>query len=325
MPRFTLKTRLHIFYKCLAAQPSGCKIKRKQKMNSYTVLLYYKYINVDDPESIRDDHFTFCGENDIKGRIFLSNEGINGTVSGKKDNIKKYKEFLRSYREFSDILFKEDNAAAHAFKKLYVRVKPEIVTSGLNVSLKNGGKRLTPEQLKEFYDSGREFIPVDARNWYESRIGRFKNAVTPGLENFRDWRNTAEELRDHKDKTIVTYCTGGIRCEKASAYLIEQGFKDVYQLDGGIISYIKKFPDTYWEGSVFVFDERRLVEVNSSPELKHISNCHFCGKPTSYYINCHNQDCDRLLISCHECKTANEYCCSDECRNAPNKRKYFHG
>jgi len=292
---------------------------------NYRVLLYYKYVNVINPEQIRDDHFRFCGENDIKGRIFLSEEGLNGTVSGLLDNIEHYKNFLRSYTPFNDIIFKEDETSSHAFKKLYVRVKSEIVTSGLNVSLKNGGKKLSPQQLKEFYDSGHDFIAVDARNWYESKIGRFKNAVTPSLENFREWTRIADELAHLKDKTIVTYCTGGIRCEKASAFLVEQGFKDVYQLDGGIISYIKKFPDTHWEGSVFVFDERRLLEVNSSPELKHITRCYFCGKETSYYINCHNQDCDQILISCHECKKENDYCCSDECRKAPHKRKYHHG
>lgn len=294
-------------------------------MSDYRVLLYYKYVDLDNPEQIQEDHFRFCGENDIKGRIFLSSEGINGTASGKMDNIEKYKQFLRSYDALSDIIFKEDETDTHTFKKLYVRVKPEIVTSGLNVSLQNGGKRLSPEKFKEFYDTGREFVVVDARNWYESQIGKFKGAITPSLENFRDWTKAAQELNHLKDKTIVTYCTGGIRCEKASAFLVEQGFKDVYQLDGGIISFTKKFPDTYWEGSVFVFDERRLIEVNNSPELKHITHCYFCGKETSYYINCHNQECDKILISCHECKAANEYCCSDECRVAPHKRKYHHG
>ncbi|HEY7750971.1 MAG TPA: rhodanese-like domain-containing protein, partial [Ignavibacteriaceae bacterium] len=128
-----------------------------------------------------------------------------------------------------------------------------------------------------------------------------------------------------KDKTIVTYCTGGIRCEKASAYLVERGFKDVYQLDGGIVNFTKKFPDTFWEGGIFVFDERRVVNPNVSEELKHIAKCYFCGNPTSYYINCHNVDCDKIIVSCHECKVENEYCCSDECRKSLNKRRVFHG
>jgi len=191
--------------------------------------------------------------------------------------------------------------------------------------LANGGKKLSPEQLLEFYESGKEFVIVDARNWYESKIGKFKKAFTPQLKNFRQWPEAVESLKEFKDKTIVTYCTGGIRCEKASAYMVEQGFKDVYQLDGGIINYTKKFPDTFWEGGIFVFDERRVVEPNSKNELKYISRCHFCGEPASYYINCHNLDCDKIIISCHKCKVENDYCCSEECRNAPDKRNRYFG
>jgi UPF0176 protein len=145
------------------------------------------------------------------------------------------------------------------------------------------------------------------------------------METFRDWKEVVSELADKKDKAIVTYCTGGIRCEKASAYLIEKGFKNVFQLQDGIINYTKKFPDTYWEGSVFVFDERRIVEPNSKEELRHVGSCHFCGKPASYYIDCHNQDCDKMIVTCHDCKIENDYCCSEKCRQSDNKRKVYHG
>ncbi len=273
-----------------------------------------------------NDHLSWCTENDIKGRVFIATEGINGTISGSVYNIEKYKLFLRSYPEFSDIIFKEDEEDKHAFNKIHVRIKNEIVHSDLKgISLKNGGKRLSPEELLTFYQDGKDFVIVDARNWYESKIGKFKNAVTPQMKNFREWILTAESLKEHKDKTIVTYCTGGIRCEKASAYLVENGFKDVYQLEGGIVTYAKKFPDTYWEGGIFVFDERRVVNPNSKPQLKYISNCYFCGEPTSYYINCHNLKCDKILVSCNKCKTENDYCCSEECRNSPFKRNRYFG
>ena len=294
-------------------------------MEEYRVLLFYKYVNVGNPEEFMSLHLAWCLENDIKGRVFIAGEGINGTVSGKLQNIFKYKSHLKSFPMFKDIIFKEDKSNEHAFYKMHVRVKNEIVNSSLTeISLEHGGKKLKPEQLLDFYESGKEFIIVDARNWYESRIGKFKGAVTPPMKNFREWPKAVDELRKFKDKTIVTYCTGGIRCEKASAYMVEQGFKDVYQLDGGIVTYAKKFPDTYWEGGVFVFDERRVVEPNTDQKLKYVSNCYYCGEPTSYYINCHNQDCDKIIVACHKCKVENEYCCSDECRNSPNKRsKYF--
>lgn len=295
-------------------------------MKEFKILLFYKYVTVDDPEAFMTEHLEWCNEHEINGRVFISKEGINGTVSGKTNNIEEYKNNLRNYNIFEDIIFKEDEAEECAFNKMHVRVKDEIVHSDLNsTSLKNGGKRLAPEQLLEFYESGKDFVIVDARNWYESKIGRFKDAITPQMKNFREWKNVAEEISDYKNKTVVTYCTGGIRCEKASAYLVENGFKDVYQLDGGIVTYTKKFPDTYWEGGIFVFDERRVVEPNSKEELKHISTCYFCGKPTSYYINCHNLECDKILICCHKCKKEMDYCCSEECRNAPRKRNHYYG
>jgi UPF0176 protein len=295
-------------------------------MNRFRVLLYYKYVVVEDPEKFRDEHLSWCLNNNIKGRIFIAKEGINGTVSGKIPDIENYKAELKSYKIFEDIVFKEDEAADNAFLKMHIRIKNEIVNSNLKeTSLANGGKRLSPDELLKLYESGKDFIIVDTRNWYESKIGKFKNAVTLPMNNFRQWPEAAESLKEFKEKTVVTYCTGGIRCEKASAYLVERGFKNVYQLDGGIINYTKKFPDTYWEGGIFVFDERRVVEPNSKDELKYISNCYFCGEPASYYINCHNLDCDRIIVSCHKCKVENDYCCSDECRNSPNKRDKYYG
>jgi UPF0176 protein len=297
------------------------------QMRDFKVLLFYKYVQVKNPNLIVNEHLEWCLQNDIKGRVFFANEGVNGTVSGLKENIKKYKSHLISYPEFKDLWFKEDKADEHVFKKIHVRLKNEIVHGDLqNVSTERSGKRLSPEELLRLYNEGKDFIIVDARNWYESKIGKFRNAITPPMKNFREWKKVVDEdLRDYKNKTIVTYCTGGIRCEKASAYMVESGFKDVYQLDGGIFNFIKKFPDTYWEGGMFVFDERRVVNPNSKEELKHIAQCHFCGKPTSYYINCHNVDCDKIIVSCHECKVEQDYCCSDECRESKNKRKVFHG
>ena len=297
------------------------------KMSSYKVILFYKYVHLDNPVEIVNTHLEWCLNNNIRGRVFFAKEGVNGTVSGTIKNIEKYKAYLTSFPEFEDVWFKEDETNEHAFRKMHVRLKNEIVNGDLqNVSLENGGRRLSPEELLKFYADKKDFVIVDTRNWYESKIGKFKNAIAPQMKNFGEWKNAvAEELAQYKDKTVVTYCTGGIRCEKASAYMIKKGFKDVYQLDGGIFNFIKKFPDTYWEGGMFVFDERRVVSPNTKEELLHIAKCHFCGKPTSYYINCHNVDCDRIIVSCHECKVKNDYCCSDECRASKNKRKVYHG
>lgn len=295
-------------------------------MSKYKVISFYKYINVDDPESLAKEHLEWCLQNGIKGKIYLAKEGINGSVFGDNEVTENYINHLRSYKIFEDVWFKETHTDEIAFSKMHVRVKSEIVNSGLyDTSLDNSAPKLTPEQLLKFYEDKKDFVIVDARNWYESKIGRFKNAITPHITHFREWPKVAESLKEYKDKTIVTYCTGGIRCEKASAYLREHGFKDVYQIDGGILNYIQQFPDTFWEGGMFVFDDRKVVEPNTKEELKYTSNCHFCGKPTAYHINCHNIDCDKIIVCCHDCKIENEYCCSDECRASENKRKVIYG
>ncbi|MFI5236841.1 MAG: rhodanese-related sulfurtransferase [Ignavibacteriales bacterium] len=296
-------------------------------MNQYKILLFYKYVNLTEPEKLVSEHLQWCIANNIKGRVFFADEGVNGTVSGTLNDIEKYKTHLTSYGEFKDLWFKEDFADEHTFKKMHVRLKNEIVSGDLkDISVENSGKKLSPEQLVELFKAEKDFVLVDARNWYESKIGKFRNAITPQIKHFREWKAVVDEdLKDFRNKTVVTYCTGGIRCEKASAYMIERGFSDVYQLDGGIINFVKKFPDSYWEGGLFVFDERRVINPNTKEEVMHIAECHFCKQPTSYYINCHNVDCDKIIVSCHECKIENDYCCSDQCRESNNKRKVYHG
>ncbi len=292
----------------------------------YKVISFYKYVDVEDPESFAKEHLDWCIVNELKGKVYVAKEGINGSIFGTKEKTELYKSELKRHKIFKDISFKETDTEEIAFPKMHVRVKDEVVNSGLeNVDPRNGGKRLAPEDLLKFYKEGTDFVIVDARNWYESKIGRFANAITPDITHFREWPKVVESLKDYKDKTVVTYCTGGIRCEKASAYMIKEGFKDVYQLDGGILNFINKYPDTYWLGSMFVFDDRKVIDPNTIEELKYTAECEFCGKPTSYYINCHNMDCDKILIVCHDCKIDNDYCCSDECRNAENKRDKYYG
>jgi len=295
-------------------------------MNKYKVISFYKYVDVENPKSLATEHLDWCLANGVKGKVYLAKEGISGSVFGNDEVTSKYKNQLKSYKIFENVWFKETPTDQVAFNKMHVRVKNEIVNSGLNkTSLEYTAPKLTPEQLLKFYEHKKDFVIVDARNWYESKIGKFKNAITPQITHFREWPKVVESLSEYKDKTIVTYCTGGIRCEKVSAYMREQGFKDVYQIDGGILNYIQQFPDTYWEGGMFVFDDRRVFEPNTIEELKYTANCHFCGKPTSYHINCHNIDCDKIIVCCHDCKIENEYCCSDECRASKNKRKEYHG
>ena len=294
-------------------------------MAKYRIISFYKYVSIEDPEAFVKEHLHWCIENGIKGKVYVATEGISGAIFVVKVKTELYKSHLRTYKLFRNMWFKESETDGIAYSKMHVRVKKEIVNSGLlSINLRRGGKRLSPENLLKFYREGKDFVMVDVRNWYESKIGRFKDAVTPAMTHFREWPEVVESLKEYKNKTVVTYCTGGIRCEKASAYMIKQGFKDVYQLDGGIINFINRYPDTYWEGGMFVFDDRKVVEPNSKEELKYVAKCEFCRKPTSYFINCHNVDCDKIVIICQNCKVGNEYCCSDECRKAENKRARYY-
>jgi UPF0176 protein len=171
---------------------------------------------------------------------------------------------------------------------------------------------MQPAEFLEHYQKGTDMIVVDARNDYEWRVGKFKDAVTLPLKTFRDFPTVAlKELAPHKNKKIVMYCTGGIRCEKASAYLKEHGFKDVSQIDGGILTYGKQFPDTTWEGTCFVFDRRMVSNINT--ENKPLTTCEICTRPCDLYRNCNNTSCDAYCVICIDCEDAYGGCCSKAC------------
>lgn len=292
----------------------------------FSLLSFYKYINLETPEELRQEILSFCIQQKLKGKIYIAGEGINGNISGIHGDTENFKMYMRSYEFFEDIVFKEDITIGYVFGGMHVRLKKELVNSGIPASDQRISipKIISPENLLGMYRDEKDFIIVDVRNWYESRIGKFKNALTPQMKNFREWPAAAEELMEFRDKTVVTYCTGGIRCEKASAYLVHKGFKDVYQLEGGIISFVKKFPDTFWHGGVFVFDDRKVVEPNFKEELKYTASCLHCGNPSAYFINCHNLDCDKIFVVCSECKHKYDYCCSPECMKAENRRERYY-
>ena len=223
---------------------------------------FYKYTPISNPLEFQQKHLQFCLSLELKGRILVGEEGINGCVYGTKSQIERYKNELRQNPLFLDIEFKDNLAEKPAYRKMFVRVRKEIVYSGLNVDLRNTGKFITPKDIKEMLDRNEDIALVDMRNGYEFRIGRFRNAINLPIENFRDLPQAVKNIENLKNKKIVAYCTGGIRCEKATALLKENGFKDVCQIKGGILKYGEEFPDTYWEGKCFVFDDRLAIQIN---------------------------------------------------------------
>ncbi len=280
-------------------------------MNGVHIILFYKFIEIEDPDGFAAAQREFCRKEGLLGKLLVAREGINGSFSGSREEIEKYKSFLTSMNGFSDVAFKEETASFRPFRKLIVRVKKEIIRLEREVDMRKRGKYITPEELLALYESGEEFVMLDTRNNYESEVGRFRNAVMLPIDSFREFPEALEALRDKKNKKIVTYCTGGIRCEKATAYMISRGFTDVYQLKDGIIGFCQKYPDTVWEGKCFVFDDRLVSDVEAEGEV--ISSCVLCGDSSDRYQNCRNPACDDLIILCPECSEENEGCCSDEC------------
>ncbi len=280
-------------------------------MEKLKVILFYKFVKIDEPEKFVREHLKFCRNLGILGRVLVSHEGINGSVSGTKEEIEKYKTYILGDSRFEDIVFKEDWVLDNPFTKIKVKLRPEIVTFGKTINIDKKGEYVSPEKLKEMYDKKEEFIILDARNNYEYDVGRFQNAIHLDIRNFRDFPAALDKIKEYKNKKIVTYCTGGIRCEKATAYMKENGFQNVMQLQDGILNFGKKFPDTFWEGKCFVFDKRLISKINSDD--KSISECFICKTPSDLYRNCRNENCDRLFISCPSCQEKFNGCCSHEC------------
>ena len=268
-----------------------------------------------DLKKFQIKHLVLCKRLGLNGRVLIAKEGINGNLTGGKEDIEEYKKELRKGKRFSDVEFKQGPTSNHNFRKMFVRIRKEIVTSGFGIDAKKKGKYIEPKELKKWYDKKDDFVIVDARNDYEYKIGKFKNAINLKLDTFRDFPKAIKQLKRFKNRKIVTYCTGGVRCEKASAYLRLKGFKDVYQLHGGIIKYGEKIGNKHWEGKCFVFDTRGAVDIDPKKQNKPITQCSLCNIPCDKYHNCVNVRCDKRFIACDKClETLNE-CCSKNCRN----------
>lgn len=292
-------------------------------MKDYSILLYYCYAQIENPEEFREQHHRLCLDLNLRGRIIIASEGLNGTVSGLKEDCEKYMAAVKADPRFAKTDFKIDASDKHAFAKLHVRHKPEIVHSSLrNIDPnKRTGIHLEPEEFRKMKNQD-DVVILDVRSDYEFSVGRFKNAVTLPIENFRDFPAKVDELKEkYKDKKILTYCTGGIKCEKASAFLLEQGFENVYQLHGGIIKYGKEAEGEDFEGKCYVFDNRLTVDVNKvNPTV--ISKCHVCQTPSDRMVNCANPTCNIHVAICQSCGEKMQGACSDECKTNPQVRPY---
>ncbi len=287
----------------------------------YRVLLYYKFIPLPGFALFAHHHHHLCHLLGLRGRILISPEGINGTVSGTIEQTECYKTTLGMDERFSDMVYKTDETDGHVFDGLYVRVKEELVTfrAGENGSpLKQTGTYLTPEEWYEAMQRD-DVIILDGRTDYEYDLGHFRNAIRPPVRSFRDFPQwIRENLGDQKEKTILTYCTGGVRCEKLTAFMLSEGFGNVAQLHGGIVTYGKDeaVRGKLWDGLCYVFDQRIAVPINHTEEYHPISVCLHCGTPCDRYVNCANLDCHKQHFSCEPCEQRHRRSCSDACAAA---------
>jgi UPF0176 protein len=290
----------------------------------YRVLLYYKYVSIENPEEVTQEHLNYCQELGLKGRIIIAAEGINGTVSGTIEQTDAYIKYMNEHPLFSGTIFKIDEESEHAFKKMKVKCKPELVTLRLEDDVDPKvltGKHLKP---KEFFEAmqNEDTVVIDARNDYEYDLGHFRGAVRPDILNFRDLPDwIRENKQEFEGKKILTYCTGGIRCEKFSGWLLKEGFEDVSQLEGGIVTYGKdpEVQGDLWDGQLYVFDERISVPVNQKEHVV-VGKDYYTGEPCERYVNCANPECNRKIL----CSLENEHkhlrSCSHECRVHPRNR-----
>lgn len=273
------------------------------------IILFYKFAPIADPESVMFWQRALCEKLDLKGRILISKHGINGTLGGDLKNLKYYTREMKSYSNFDGIVFKWSQGGKDHFPKLKVKIKDEIVAfdaaDELEVDKKGlvgGGKHLKPSALHKLMEErGEEVIFYDGRNMYEAQIGRFKNTIVPNVTTSRDFIKDIEEgeISKYKDRPIVTYCTGGIRCEILSVLMRHRGYQEVYQLDGGIVKYGEKYGDDgYWEGKLFVFDDR--MQVGFSDQARDIATCEQCGAKTSNQVNSTNIR-RKLHVVCENC------------------------
>ncbi|MEI6216470.1 MAG: rhodanese-related sulfurtransferase [Actinomycetes bacterium] len=281
-------------------------------MELQKIILYYGFTPISDPDAVRLWQQSLCESLGLKGRILISPHGINGTLGGDMSALKRYVKLTKGYAGFKKIDFKWSEGLGNDFPRLSVKVRSELVAFGAPTEITvdekgvvGGGVHLKPYDVDKLVEArGDEVVFFDGRNAFEAKIGKFKNAIVPDVTTSHDFVSEIESGKyDHlKDKPIVTYCTGGIRCEILSSVMIKRGFKEVYQIEGGIVRYGKKFGDrSLWEGSLYTFDARMAIDF--SDETKIIGECEKCAAPTKQFYNCARVACHELVLLCADCAT----------------------
>lgn len=286
----------------------------------FYTLLYYKIIPVQHPSREVALHKEIAKALQLKGRILIGSDGINGNVGGTKESINLYRAYMNDHRLFHHIDFKQHESDINPFPKLSVKERKEIVTTDdrEHFDLKKRARHVDADTFHRWMQEGKDIVILDMRNDYEWEVGRFKGSIKPPMKYFRDLKDHLAWYKEHfADKTVVTFCTGGVRCEPATAMLLQSGFvyDNLYQLEGGIVKYAEKYGnDGFYEGKCFVFDDRVTIPVNTTQSAVVVGRCALCDTTVDTYRNCANKFCNKLFIACESCVQEYSNTCSRDCQ-----------
>ncbi len=286
---------------------------------NFQVLLFYKYVTIANPSELKDSYLALCKKYNLLGRTIIAEEGINGTVEGTIEDTELFARELLSDSRFSDMQIKRSKGNGKSFPKLSVKVRPEIVGTRFPKEVdptKLTAPHLKPEELRKWYEEDKDFVVIDMRNSYEFESGHFNKSIDPGMDASRELPQLIEKIKEEtKGKTVLTVCTGGVRCEKMSAYLLHEGMEDVYQLDGGMHSYMEKYPGKDFKGTLFTFDNRLVMDFGGEREV--IGKCKRCDAKNEQYQNCANAECNMLFLICNDCMSSEgPGFCSERCEKS---------
>jgi UPF0176 protein len=295
---------------------------------TFTLLTFYKFVDVSDPEQEVRDHLIFCKDIGMTGRIYIGTEGISSTVTGNVGQIKAYKLYLENHplwKGIQDIDIKSSSVDGHKFPRMQVKVREEIVSLGKKYSreeIEEAGNRMEISEFKKILDSGKldDYIILDMRNNHEYKLGHFKNAIPANTLTFKELEEKIDEYKEQFwDKKVISYCTGGIRCEKSTVMLQKAGLKNTYQLDGGVVKYINTYDDGNWLGNLYVFDDRISYQVGTEKTHTVIGECCYSGKNTDHCENCRYSPCNARLICTPKEYKKHFWFCSAECAEKAKK------
>ena len=277
-------------------------------------ITFYKFVELKGLKELKEEILNQCKRIDMRGKIIIASEGVTGYGTGSKASIDKFEKFLQSIEEFKDIWIKRNPTKRFNSKRMLVKIKKEIITFKHPFTIGNRGEYISPKDLDKLYENREDFVLIDVRNDYEHELGSFKDAMRLNMRRFSQFPEAILKYRKSlQRKKIVTYCTGGIRCEKATAWMRENGFEEVYQLKGGIVNYGIEVGSSNWEGLCFVFDDRGAVKISPKNQKEWSKKCCVCFIPTSLSHTCHY--CRRQFYQCRRCSPLFENCCSKFCRN----------